>query len=164
MGHNITAIILKGGYKTDIAQGYDLIGKDLGFSLSLFHFDHNYSAYWQFKLNCKGYLQIPKTDYMIFPTDMVLSELMKQISDNKDVEFAIISTDYFGGMGKQFSSVFKNQNLVDDSLTTINKALNYFGVVRQGNLDEFDTVGLDKIRSQPDYLEKYYDLAEEHNL
>jgi hypothetical protein len=164
MGHNITAIVLKGSYNKDIAKEYDLIGKDLGFNLTLFHFNHYYSAYWQFILKCKGYLQIPKTDYMIFPTDIVLSQLMEKISDNEEVDFAIISTDYFGGMGQQFASVFKDQNLVSDSLTTINKALNFFGVERQGNLDEFDTVGLDKIRSQPDFLEKYYDLADEHNL
>ena len=37
MPHNITALILKGKYDKEIANTYDLPGKDLGFDLTLFH-------------------------------------------------------------------------------------------------------------------------------
>jgi hypothetical protein len=164
MGHHITALILKGNYNEGIAQTYDLAGKDLGFNLTLFHVDHYFSSYWQFKFGLKEYLKTAKTDYMIFPTEIALAELMKKICANTDIEFAIISTDYFGGMGSQFASVYKNEELVSESLTTINQALAWLGVKRKNGFDEFDTVGLGDIRSQPEILDKYYDLCEEHNL
>jgi hypothetical protein len=164
MGHHITALILKGSYDEEVAKAYDLAGKDLGFNLTLFHIDHYYSGYWQFKFGLKEYLKTPATDYMIFPTDVALAELMKKVSVNADVEFAIISTDYFGGMGQQFASVYKNATLASESITTISKALEYLGVKREKGLDEFDTVGLGNIRSQPEILDKYYDLCEKHNL
>lgn len=164
MGHNITALILKGNYNEEVAKEYDLVGKDLGFNLTLFHIDHYFSAYWQFKFGLQVYLKTPKTDYMIFPTELALAELMKKVSDTADIEFAIISTDYFGGMGQQFASVYKNETLASESITTINQALEYLGVKQEKGLDEFDTVGLDKIRSQPDILDKYYELCEKHNL
>jgi hypothetical protein len=164
MGHHITALILKGNYNEEIAQTYDLAGKDIGFNLTLFHIDHYYSSYWQFKFELKEYLKTAKTDYMIFPTEIALAELMKKVSVNPPIEFAIISTDYFGGIGSQFASVYKNATLVSESITRINQALEYLGVKRENGLDEFDTVGLDNIRSQPDILDKYYDLCEKHNL
>jgi hypothetical protein len=164
MGHHITALILKGNFNEEVAATFDLPGKALGFNLTLFHVDHYYSAYWQFKFGLKELLKTPTTDYMIFPTELALAELMKKVSANADIEFAIISTDYFGGMGQQFASVYKNETLVSESITTINQALEYLGVKRKEGLDEFDTVGLGKIRSQPEILDKYYDLCEEHNL
>lgn len=164
MGHHITALILKGKYDEEVAKTYDLAGKDIGFNLTLFHIDHYYSGYWQFKFELKDYLKTAKTDYMIFPTEIALAELMKKVSASAEIEFAIISTDYFGGMGQQFASVYKNETLVSESITTINQVLEYLGVKRQKGLDEFDTVGLGDIRSQPDILDKYYDLCEKHNL
>lgn len=164
MPHNITALILKGKYDKDIAIKYDLVAKDIGFNLTLFHVDHYFSAYWQFKFGLKEFLKTPPTDYMIFPTEIALAELMKKISATPDIEFAIISTDYFGGMGSQFASVYKNETLAGESITTINQALAYLGVTCREGLDEFDTVGLVNIRSQPEILDKYYDLCEKHNL
>lgn len=164
MGHHITALILKGNYNKEIAHTYDLAGKDIGFNLTLFHIDHYYSAYWQYKFELKEYLKTAKTDYTIFPTEIALAELMKKVSTTANFEFAIISTDYFGGMGQQFASVYENETLVSESITKINQALAHLGVRRKNGLDEFDTVGLGDIRSQPDILDKYYDLCEEHNL
>lgn len=164
MGHNITALILKGKYDKEIAKNYDLVSKEIGFNLTLFHVDHYYSAYWQFKFGLKEYLKTPPTNYMIFPTELALAEIMKKISTNNDIEFAIISTDYFGGMGSQFASVYKNETLASESITTISKALEFLGVKREKGLDEFDTVGLGNIRSQPDILDKYRELCDKHDL
>jgi hypothetical protein len=50
MGHNITAIILKGDYDKTIAESFGLIGKELPFSLTLFHIDHYQTACWQYEL------------------------------------------------------------------------------------------------------------------
>lgn len=41
------------------------------------------------------------------------------------------------------------------------EALKYLGVEKGEHHDEFDAVGLGKYRSNPDYLEKYRDLADE---
>lgn len=164
MGHNITALVLKGKYDEEIAKTYDLVGKDLGFNLTLFHVDHYYSAYWQFKFGLKDYLKTPPLDYLCFPTELVLAELMKKISVYSNFDFAIISTDYFGGMGSQFASVYQNETLASDSIKTISKALEFLGVKRHSGLDEFDTVGLVNIRSQPDILDKYSELCEQHDL
>ena len=164
MGHHITALILKGNYNKEIAHSYDLPGRDIGFNLTLFHIDPYYSAYWQCKFGLKDHLKTAKTDYMCFPTEIALAEIMKQVSATSCFDFAIISTDYYGGIGSQFASVYENDTLVSESITKINQALAHLGVKRKNGLDEFDTVGLVDIRSQPDILDKYYDLCEEHNL
>lgn len=164
MPHNITALILKGKYDKEIAIKYDLIGKDLGFDLTLFHVSLNYASYWQFMLGVKGFLESAKPQYWTIPTELVLAELMKKISAYSEIDFAIISTDYFGGIGSQFASVYKNETLVGRKITTINQALAYLGVMRKNELDEFDTVGLVNIRSQPDILDKYSELCEKHDL
>lgn len=87
---------------------------------------------------------------------------MKQIShDSEPLYAAIIATDYFGGMGEQFANLYKNDALVDANIKHINHALRSMGVTAKHDLDEFDTVGLSDYRSEPDYLWKYCDLAEE---
>ncbi|MCS3799530.1 hypothetical protein [Niastella sp. OAS944] len=169
MPHNITALILKGEYGKDIAIKYDLVGKDLGFNLTLFHVSHNYASYWQFIFGLKGFLESAKPASWTIPTELALAELMKKISATPYIatpyiEFAIISTDYFGGIGSQFASVYKNDTWVSKKITTINEALAYLGVTSKAGLDEFDTVGLVNIRSQPDMLDKYSDLCEKHDL
>jgi hypothetical protein len=40
----------------------------------------------------------------------------------------------------------------------------HLGVKTNGKLDEFDTIGLDKIRSQPDIFDKYLDLSDEYGV
>ena len=163
MPHNIIALVLKGKYDEEIAKTYDLLGKDIVFILTLFHVDHYYSAYWQFKFGLKASLRTTNS-CVIFPTEIVLAELMKKVSANADFEFAIILTDYFGGIGSQYASVYQNETLASESITKINQALKHLGVIKKNDLDEFDTVGLSNIRSQPDILDKYYALCEEHDL
>lgn len=166
MGHCINAIILKGSYDPEIAKAYDLFGMDLGFDLTFFHIDYTYTAYWQYKLGTTGRLQIPlKSNNLIFPVETVLAELARRISKNTVVEFGLIETDYFAGIGDQFAAVYTDEALVSSEWNTINQVLNYLGVSRKNGLDEFDTVGLDQIRSKPDELfEDYADFLDEHNL
>ncbi|MBC7749250.1 MAG: hypothetical protein H7Z76_11865 [Methylotenera sp.] len=162
MGHHITAIILKGDFDKIKAADFDLIAKGLGFELTLFHVDHYYSAYWQHKLESSGQLEISNVDNFLFPSEIALAEIMRKVSHNKDPEYAIIQTEYFGGKGKQHANVFKGYLNIDKNISTINQALRYLGVTAVSNIDEFETVGLDKIRQQPDFLDKYIDLAEEN--
>lgn len=161
MRHNISAIILKGNFEKKKAKELDLIDIDLGFDLRMFHIDHYYSACWQAKLKTKGTLDINNAEYMLYPSEIALSELIVMITKTEKPIFAIISTDYFGGIGIQSANVYEKNTLVDSKIKSINQTLKYLGVKKKLRKDEFDTVGLSKHRSTPEYLEKYCDLADE---
>ena len=90
--------------------------------------------------------------------------MIKKISIDEKPLFAIIQTDYFGGMGNQYASVYRYKDNIDKNVKTINQVLVHLGVIANGRLDEFDTIGLDKIRSQPDIFDKYVDLADEYGV
>lgn len=160
MGHNIAAIILKGTYDQPKSETFDLLGIELNDNLTLFHINHYYSACWQAKLGTKGVLDKNGVEYLLYPCERAISVLMTLISYEEAPIYAIIATDYFGGIGHQYANVYQNERLVDPSIKTINDALAYMGVNKKSGMDEFDTVGLAKHRSEPEYLEKYYDLAD----
>lgn len=160
MGHSIKAIILKGKYNRDLAKKYDLIGNDLSFDLTLFPINHYYSAYWQAKLKFTGILPLNGIMDSLFPCERSIYELLKIITKHENIEFAIISTDYFGGIREQDANVYINDKLADKSIKTINQVLSFLGVIKNDS-DEFDAVGLGNYRSLPEYLEKYIDLADE---
>lgn len=76
----------------------------------------------------------------------------------KDKTVAKVETDYFGGAGSQSAKVFINGEKVLDqnsefdwSLRPINSALKMLGVVKKDGLDEFDTIGLGKRRTNDDF-------------
>lgn len=164
MGHNITAIILKGEFDKALAKDFGLIEKNLGFGLNLFHIDGWYSAYWQHLLKTDGELEITNINkdwFMIIPSERALAKIMKRISKQNKPVFAIILTDYFGGVGFQWANVFCCSTNADRNIETINQALRYLGVKAKTGSDEFETIGLEKIRVQPEYLEKYRDLYDE---
>ncbi|MBN2695132.1 hypothetical protein JXR93_10765 [bacterium] len=164
MGHNITAIILKDNYNKTVAESFGLFGKELPFSLTLFHIDHYQTACWQYELKTIGQLETSITDNLIFPTEIAISEVVKNISINKKPLYAIIQTDYFGGVGNQYASIYQYKNNIDKNAKTINQVLIHLGVKRDGEFDEFDTIGLGNIRSQPDIFDKYIDLADEYGI
>ncbi len=102
MGHSITAIILKGDFDKDKAKGFDLFPTLLDSGLSLFHIDHYYSACWQHKLKISGKLDISNIDCIVFPNEIVISEIIKNISSSENPEYAIIpfwllNRNYLGG-------------------------------------------------------------------
>jgi hypothetical protein len=164
LGHNITAIILKGDYDIKVAESFGLFGKELPFSLTLFHIDHYQTACWQHELKAVGQLETSITDKFIFPTQIAISEVVKNVSNDEKPLYAIIQTDYFGGIGNQYASVYQYKDNIDKNAKTINQVLIRLGVKKVGDLDEFDTVGLDKIRSQPDIFDKYVDLADDYGV
>jgi hypothetical protein len=162
MGHKISAVILKGGYDAAIAEQHDLRGVPLGFELTMFPIDHYYTACWEKLLGVAGCLRAPaRFDDLIFPCERVVAELMTRITLRAEPLFAIIVTDYFGGVGSQGAGVYRGAELASDRITAINQALQYLGVKAQKGYDEFDTVGLGGHRSMPDYLHKYVEMADE---
>lgn len=162
MGHKISAVILKGGYDAAIAQHYDLRGVPLGFELTMFPIDHYYTACWEKLLGVPGCLRAPaRFGNLIFPCDRVVAELMTRITLQAEPLFAVIATEYFGGVGSQGAGVYRGAELASNQITTINQALEYLGVKAPKGYDEFDTVGLGGHRSMPDYLDKYVEMADE---
>lgn len=159
MGHSINAIILKGEYQIKEADNYDLRGVQLDFGLTLFYIDGSFTAYWQKKLEQKGFLESNCDVVTWYPREFVIFHLLKLVSKTEHLEFALILTDYFGGVGQQFANVYKENKNVDFKIDTISKALKYLGVEKGDHYDEFDTIGLGKYRINPDYLGKYRDLA-----
>lgn len=88
--------------------------------------------------------------------------IIKISIDKEDALYTIIQTDYFGGQGTQHANVYKYKSNVALEIRNINEALKILGITRTKNKDEFKTVGLDKIRTNPEYLDKYFDLLEEY--
>lgn len=164
MGHSITAIILKGSFAKEKAEEYDLLPTSLDFGLTLFHIDHYYSACWQYKLKTFGQLDISNIECIVFPREIAISKIIKNISNSENPEYTIILTDYFGGVGNQYANIFIGSDNANRNVTTINQALRFLGVPAKNGQDEFDTIELGKIRTQPDYLEKYIKLADEYGL
>lgn len=165
MGHNISAIIVKGTCDKRVADQLDLIGIPLGFDLTLFHIDCHYSEYWQDRLKTQGVLKVNARSPVPFPRESVIGTLVSKLTHHKTCQYAIIATDYFGGIGSQFANAYLGHEVIDKEVTTINQALQVLGVIpTDSRVDEFDTVGLGKYRSAPDHLDKYGDLTEELGL
>lgn len=164
MGHSITAIILKDTFDKNKANAFDLVPIALDFGLTLFPINHYYSACWQHKLKTSGLLDISCMECILFPREMAIYEILKKISHSNNPEYAIIVTDYFGGIGEQYASVFVNANNANKNVTNINEALIHLGVFPKNSLDAFETIGLDKIRTQPAHLDKYVALVEEFGV
>lgn len=65
-------------------------------------------------------------------------------------------TDYFGGCGEQSAKLIQLDNYQDKGkrFKTINAALREMGVEKGDSFDEFEAVGLHKIRENHDLFEK----------
>lgn len=97
-----------------------------------------------------------KIDYIINGESIKIkwTELGENILANireygKDKTIAKITTDYFGGFGEQTAKLFINNKRVfnKSNESAINDVLKMMGVVSKNGLDEFDTIGLGKYRS-----------------
>ena len=150
MGHHISAIIGRAPINEDNAAKFDLpFFNENGFvivALNPYHHD-----FWDEKL---GY------EYEKISDDLMDTKcthfLAKEIGLK---EFAIIYTDYFGGVGSQtavaYTDEIQTMPPTDDGIC---KALNIIGVNRNWSQDEFDVIGLGKYRHWDGLFEKYEDL------
>jgi hypothetical protein len=85
----------------------------------------------------------------------------------KDKTTALISTDYFGGPGYQEAKLFVNNKKVYDKssesdykLNPINDILKLMGIIKKEGMDEFDTIGLGKYRSNRDFNHQELEIGE----
>lgn len=64
-----------------------------------------------------------------------------------------VETDYFGGMGYQDAILYEwgKKTTYDDYKYPIDRGLRHLGIVKMGNLDEFDTIGLGNFRTNEDF-------------
>lgn len=160
MGHSITAILIRDHFDAEAARRYDLRPLALEQSITLFHISHYYSAYWQSVLGTSGGLDVP-VEYIeeLLPYEPVLRAMVVEITSRAEPTFAIIRTEYFGGIGDQLACAFEGERRITSDRATINEALLALGVKKREGLDEFDTIGLGRHRSSPEYLERYEELC-----
>jgi len=158
----MTALVFKGDCDAAVLQDYDLRPIGLGFGLQLCHIDHYYTACWQKKKGAHGLLPLDLRDPpATFLREGALLQIAREVLGTPKPQFAVIMTEYSGGVGEQWAQAYSGGDIPGDSLHTINHVLRFLGVVAQPERDEFETVGLDRLRSNPEYLEKYVDLADE---
>jgi len=94
------------------------------------------------------------------PYDAVLLDLVREVTRQERPRFAVIQTDYFGGMGGQWAAAFDAEVRVTPDGSTINRALEALGVRATATEDAFDVVGLGTFRHNPDHLDAYVALHE----
>lgn len=103
-----------------------------------------------------------KEDWIELESNILAStNISKEFRIDKTI--AKISTDYFGGSGNQSAKLFVNNKKVYDksdehygsdkyASSPINEVLKMIGVVKINGMDEFDTIGLGKYRSNNDLI------------
>ncbi|WP_458691372.1 hypothetical protein [Nocardia tengchongensis] len=128
--------------------------------LTLLHVTHYYTAYWQARLGISSYLELPSEAPGLFPREGVVTTIATELATRPNSTFAVVLTDYFGGIGEQWGAVSVDGGPVR-SVNAINTALRALGIRATAGSDEFDTVGLSAHRSTPDYLDRYIDLCDE---
>lgn len=64
-----------------------------------------------------------------------------------------VETDYFGGMGEQSATLYEwgKPTTYEDYQYPIDRGLSDLGIIKIGNLDEFDTIGLGRYRTNEDF-------------
>lgn len=163
MGHNISALIIKGSYDKEIAKEYDLRAIDLEYGLTLFLIDSYYITYWQHALELKRHLKISPPNHLLIPTEEAISYLIEEITSAGQT-YVLIHTDYAGGTGSQFAAILEGREVIDPKVETINDGLKHLGVEPKDGMDEFDSINLSQHRSNPPHLNKYQDLCDELGL
>lgn len=160
MGHTISAIIVKKeSYRNSVINkvvdkqdDFLTISKyaELNKGLLLFPFGSTY----QFKK--EGF--VSPQEVVNQGHDILCSELSLDYR-----ECVYVETDYFGGYGDQSASYYKDGKLIYEDLNShgcINECLSRMGIVRDkdnyGKVDEFDTIGLGKFRTNESII-KWYD-------
>lgn len=121
--------------------------------------DPCYSEYWAVRRDARAPLDLPADVPVIFPHEMVLADLVREVTGLAEPRWAIIQTEYFGGTGDQWAVVFHGATREPGDALSINAALAALGVRAVPPHDEFDTIGLGGYRHNPEYLDRYADLA-----
>ncbi|MFE1592053.1 hypothetical protein [Nocardia sp. NPDC058705] len=128
--------------------------------LTLFPLTHEYTAYWQATQGVAEQIERSPDMPRLFPTEGVVRVIAADLTARSHPSFALVYTDYFAGVGDQWAATCVAGGAIR-SVSTINAALRMIGVTATAGLDEFDTIGLGRHRSTPEYLDRYIDLCDE---
>lgn len=142
MGHNICAIIGKKTINEEALKKYQLaLAYEGDFAIIILNQDSVW--YWADKLN----LSIDSESENIDWACELIFHFAKELGVKK---YAVIQTDYFGGIGSQCASLY-DDGLIITPDKSINDILNLLGVQRIGSKDEFDVINLGKYRNSENY-------------
>ncbi|TXS38729.1 hypothetical protein [Streptomyces sp. OR43] len=161
MSHRVCALVVTGRVDTERARSVGLRAVLVHDGISVFPIDHYFSAYWAARRGNSALLDLPDGLTVLFPTEAVLHDLVREVTGTDRPLFAIIATDYFAGTGGQWAVAFDGENRVTPDRASVNQALAALGVRATTSRDEFDVIGLSGFRSNPDYLEAYVDLCDD---
>ncbi|WP_452222087.1 hypothetical protein [Lacinutrix salivirga] len=147
MGHNISAIIGENNVNKEKI-------KELGLAAA---FESNYVI---IILDFDAMIELEETLNKSSDSESInLSwdcKLTKFIAKEIGLEkFALIQTDYFGGIGEQYASYFEDERKILSEVG-INEALKSLGVKTKDNQDEFDALNLGEYRESEYY---YWDIG-----
>jgi hypothetical protein len=159
MGHHICALAVAEHVDLVRAAAVDLRPSVTYQHLTLLPVDMYYAEYWAGQRDAHASLDLPDDVPAIFPFHSVLLDFVREVTGKDDPRFAIVQTDYFGGAGGQWAVVFRGATRLTGEGTTINQALAALGIRARPPLDEFDTIGLEAHRHNPEYLDRYFDLV-----
>jgi hypothetical protein len=147
VGHYISAAILHGKFDQESAAAFSLHPIQLSEELTLFPLHDSYVDAVAEKLA----IQEQFLDGPLLNTGTV-HHLMNAIA--VEPLFAIIETNYCGGIGSQSAVVYRGKLEImapeRDVEGSINRALKQLGVKRSLRNDEFDTIGLGNFRDFDD--------------
>ncbi len=148
MGHNICAIIGQKNIKIDKIKEFALATAfENEFAIVILDFDA--MLYLGSKLSLNMDSESENIEWACELSFFISKEIGMQ-------KYAIIQTDYFGGMGDQCASLYEDGKIVVKE-KSINEILKKLGVINKEGLNEFDTLNLSEYRNSEYY---YWD---EHN-
>ena len=147
MGHSIHAAIVKAEIGAEAAEELGLKRISLAQGLTMIPLSDSWCDDWAAKLEMPGFVaEVPLLNARI------VHRALAQLAPG--CPFALIETDYFGGIGTQSAAVYRDGAVLmapeSGEVGPINAALELLGVTTEGGLDEFDTVGLQHWRHLDD--------------
>ncbi|GAA2908919.1 hypothetical protein GCM10010517_75370 [Streptosporangium fragile] len=162
MPHRICALVVAGSVDVERAHSVGLHARLVHDGISVFPIDHCFSTYWAAVRGNGALLDLPRRGLPgLFPREAVLCDLVREVTGADEPRFAIVQTEYFGGVGGQWAAAFAGERRLTTDGASINEALAALGVRASASMDEFDVIGLGEFRSNPDYLDRYADLCDE---
>lgn len=154
MAHSIAGVVVRGSVSLEQAAAFDTAVVGLPQGYSLVWLDIHHSEAWQKRLGLEGTLAVPaelgaRDLAGMLPTERAVLEVVRRLSSRRPVEFVVLVTEYFGGVGSQLAVAFREEKAFPTD-GGINAALQAIGAVAAPGLDAFDTLGLGAYRSLPD--------------
>lgn len=146
-------MLIRGAILVDRLKDYDLGAVPLKQRVTLVWIDIHWAEHWRRQLGVDGSLTLPARiqNPGLLPYDRVVATIARTLGTHRPVLFAVLWTEYFGGVGEQLAAVFEGETPMQTD-GTINEALRGLGVSTDPGKDEFDTVGLGQYRQIPDEI------------